>query len=217
VINQVSNSGAAASAMAAGPGGKMGKDEFLKLFITQMRNQDPLNPMSSEQLAVQMAQFTSVEQLININTQLEQQAAMNGQIIAALSGANAVGTLGKTVTAIGDQVGIPDATQVTATVGGAGGKAVLKIYDAGGKVVGTRDLGTVGAGKQSFPLGDAVKGLDPGRYRYGIEVVDGEGNPIPVQTFSSGRVEGIRHGPNGPVLIAGNLEIPVISVVEISH
>jgi flagellar basal-body rod modification protein FlgD len=219
VITQATGSGSASSAPATSTaaGGRMGKDEFLKLFITQMRNQDPLNPMSSEQLASQMAQFTSVEQLININTQLEQQAALNGQIIGALAGANAVGMLGRTVNAVGNQVAVPDTTGVTATVGGTGGTAVLKIYDEGGKVVGTRELGSVGAGRQTWEVGDAARGLPPGRYRFGIEVVDGEGTPVPVQTFSRGRVEGIRHGPNGPVLVAGSVEIPVVSVVEVSN
>jgi flagellar basal-body rod modification protein FlgD len=49
----------------------MGKDEFVKLLITQMKNQDPMNPMDGKDLAAQLAQFSSVEQLININTKLD--------------------------------------------------------------------------------------------------------------------------------------------------
>jgi flagellar basal-body rod modification protein FlgD len=219
VINQTTGPAAAASAptLAIGPGGKMGKDEFLKLFVTQLRHQDPMNPMSSEQLAVQLAQFTSVEQLLNISDQLAKQAEINNQMVVALGGANAVNTLGRSVTAIGDQVGIPDGTGVTASVGGNGGTATLRIYDAGGNVVGSRELGAVGPGRQTFPLGDAAEGLAPGSYRYGIEVTDAQGTPVPVQTYSTGRVDGIRHGPNGPVLLAGSLEIPLVSVVEITN
>jgi flagellar basal-body rod modification protein FlgD len=53
------------------PGGAMGKNEFVKLLVAQMQNQDPLNPMDGKELAVQLAQFSSVEQLININTKLD--------------------------------------------------------------------------------------------------------------------------------------------------
>ena len=53
------------------PGGTMGKDEFVKLLVAQMSNQDPLNPMDGKELAVQLAQFSSVEQLLNINTKLD--------------------------------------------------------------------------------------------------------------------------------------------------
>ncbi|HTR98266.1 MAG TPA: flagellar hook capping FlgD N-terminal domain-containing protein, partial [Bacteroidota bacterium] len=46
----------------------MGQDDFLKMLVTQLQNQDPLNPMDATQFASQLAQFTSVEQLNNINT-----------------------------------------------------------------------------------------------------------------------------------------------------
>jgi flagellar basal-body rod modification protein FlgD len=54
----------------------MGKDEFVKLLITQMQNQDPMNPMDGKDLAAQLAQFSSVEQLININAKLDGFAAL---------------------------------------------------------------------------------------------------------------------------------------------
>lgn len=53
-------------------GGSMGKDEFVKLLVAQMSNQDPLNPMDGKDLAVQLAQFSNVEQLLNINTKMDQ-------------------------------------------------------------------------------------------------------------------------------------------------
>jgi flagellar basal-body rod modification protein FlgD len=219
VINQTSAAASTAptASLAAGPGGRMGKDEFLKLFITQLRHQDPMNPMNSEQLAAQLAQFTSVEQLLNISDQLAKQAEINNQMVVALGGANAVNTLGRTVTAFGDRVGIPDGESVTVAVGGNGGTATLKIYDEGGNVIGSRELGAVGPGRQNIPLGDVASGLAPGSYRYGVEVTDAQGTPVPVQSYTTGRVDGIRHGPNGPVLIAGSLEIPLVSVVEITH
>lgn len=54
------------------PNGKMGKDEFLKLLVAQMKNQDPLNPQDGQQMAAQLAQFSSVEQLQNANDTLTQ-------------------------------------------------------------------------------------------------------------------------------------------------
>jgi len=49
----------------------MGKDAFLKMLIAQMKNQDPLNPLNGSDFAAQLAQFSSVEQLINVSSQLE--------------------------------------------------------------------------------------------------------------------------------------------------
>jgi len=50
---------------------QLDKDDFLKLMLTQMKNQDPMNPMQSHEMAAQLAQFTSLEQLFNVNKNLE--------------------------------------------------------------------------------------------------------------------------------------------------
>jgi flagellar basal-body rod modification protein FlgD len=63
---------APARPVGAPPGGTMGKDAFLKLLVAQMKHQDPLNPMDGQQMAAQLAQFSSVEQLIDANTRLEE-------------------------------------------------------------------------------------------------------------------------------------------------
>lgn len=52
------------------PGGAMGKDQFLQLLVAQMKNQDPLNPMDGTQMASQLAQFSTVEQLQSANDTL---------------------------------------------------------------------------------------------------------------------------------------------------
>ena len=66
-----SSSSDSSSAITQAAGGPMGKDQFVKLLVTEMQNQDPLNPMDGKELAVQLAQFSSVEQLMNVNTKLD--------------------------------------------------------------------------------------------------------------------------------------------------
>src|SRR5580698_10157728 len=55
----------------------LGKDDFLRSMITQMKNQDPTNPFKAEQMATEMAQFTSVEQLQNVNQNLAKMSQAN--------------------------------------------------------------------------------------------------------------------------------------------
>ena len=100
-------------------------------------------------------------------------------------------------------------------VEGNGGTATLKLYDEAGKVVATRELGMLGGGRQEIPLADVTAGLPAGRYRYAVEVKDVQGNAVEVQTFVRAVIEGVRYGPGGPVLISGDLEIPLSDVVEV--
>lgn len=197
--------------------GAMGKEEFLKLFVAQMKNQDPMNPMQGEELAAQLAQFSSVEQLINLNQQLEAQAEASASMMLTLQNGSAANLLGREVFANGDAVVIPEsgAAAVTVDIANAGGAGMLRIFDLTGREVGSRDLGNIGGGRRTIELGTAAEGLAEGGYTYTLEVLDSEGASVPVQTYSHGTVDGIRYHADGPYLTSGPLMIPLGSVVEV--
>jgi len=197
--------------------GHLGKEEFLQLLVAQLRHQDPLNPSNPEEFAAQLAQFSSLEQLINVNENIQAQTETNTLMATALNNTAAVGVLGKSVLVIGDTVDVTGAAGESVTVGvaGQGGVATLDIYDANGEKVGSRQVGPVDGGRQEIELGSATDGLAPGRYRYELHVNDLSGEPVQVQTFTRTRVDGLRYGPQGPVLFSGDLEIPLADVVEI--
>ena len=200
-----------------GPGGKLGRDEFLKLLVAQMKHQDPMNPMNADQMAAQLAQFSTVEQLAQLNATVSAQQEAQAAMVNALHAGTAVGLVGKTVLAEGDGVVVPaegDAA-VTVRIGDAGGAATLRVFDAEGREVGSRALGTVAGGRQTFELGSAAAGLTPGAYTYAVEVRSPSGGQVPVQGYTAGRVDGVRYGKEGPVLLAGPLTIAFGSVVEI--
>ena len=206
------------SPLAQGVGdATLGKEEFLQLLVAQLKNQDPLNPSRPEEMAAQLAQFTSVEQLININEQMSSQSASNEAMAIALNNSAAVSVIGKDVLAVGDTVDVTGAGDevVTVAVDGAGGTAVLTLYDADGTEVGSREVGPVGGGRQEIELGDAATGLEAGTYRYELTVTDPFNESVSVSTFTRARIDGVRYGPQGPLLFAGSLEIPLANVVEI--
>lgn len=190
----------------------------MKLLIAQMQNQDPMNPMQGDQMAAQLAQFSSLEQLQQINAALTNQSSAAGSLLGAVQSNAAIGTIGHHVLAAGNGIelgGSNATTTVTADISATGAKATLKIYDANGKVVGTRDLGAVKTGRQTFDVGSAADGLN-GNYTYGIDVTDAQGNAVSVQPYMTGRVTGISSGANGLVLNIGGLTVPYTSVVQVT-
>jgi len=66
---------------ATSPGGALGKNAFLKMLITQLKNQDPLNPMQGDQMASQLAQFSSLEQLTSLNQTLSGEKDAQGLVL----------------------------------------------------------------------------------------------------------------------------------------
>ena len=77
---------------------ELGKDDFLKLLITQLQNQDPTSPMENTEFISQMAQFSSLEQMTNMSSSFAKMAAF-------INSSEAASTLGKTV-----ELNIGDAT-----------------------------------------------------------------------------------------------------------
>ncbi len=87
----------------------LGKDDFLKLLITQLSNQDPTSPMEDTQFIAQMAQFSSLEQMTNMNAEFS-------KLNTLLTSNSAMGTLGKTVEL--DLNGVTTSGVVTAVTSG---------------------------------------------------------------------------------------------------
>lgn len=111
IENEVNNFNKTLNASGRIPSQQLGKDDFLKLLITQLTNQDPTSPMEDTQFISQMAQFSSLEQMTNMNESFNKMAAM-------INAGQAASTLGKTVDLdIGDTTtqGVVEATSFGAS------------------------------------------------------------------------------------------------------
>ncbi len=193
---------------------ELDKDSFLELLVTQLRNQDPTSPLEPYEFAAQLAQFTSVEQLTQLNDAMASQEASLQMATVLGKTSFSAALIGRHVLAGGNQVTIPESGsgRVVVDVGARGGQAKLRLLDAGGREVATRDLGAVSSGRQTLALPD---GLPPGTYRYEITVTDSQGGSVAVTTYTSGIVDGVLYEDSDIVLRIGAMKVPLDSLAEV--
>ena len=191
----------------------IGQQDFLKLLINQLQNQDPLNPMDSQQFAVQLATFSSVEQLVSINKKLD------GGIGEGSSGS--VGSLsqflGKQVTLKDQSVSVSKGKGPELLVDVPVGSQSLRVdfYDKDNKKIGQEQYsGVPQAGKQVFAL-DGVTVPD-GEYDLRVMSVNAAGTFAEIPARQTGVVEGFVLAPK-PALLVGGKEIDVESVQEVGE
>ena len=194
----------------------MGKDDFLQLLVTQLQNQDPLNPADATEFTAQLATFSSLEQLQNINSTLGDVSTSQ----SVLTNSQAVDYLGKQIQAIGDQVylmdGQADAIEFDLSQNAAG--VYVKIYNQYGEYVQDLELGPMTAGQQSVQW----DGLDhngqtapDGAYQYEATAIDADGNSVAVTSFTKGTVTGVYYKNGIAYLATANQQIPLGSVVQV--
>ena len=192
MISSITSSPSSAPTQAGGP--TLGKQDFLKLLITQLRNQDPLNPLDQNEFLAQTAQFTSLENLQNISTQLaEMKALSQGQ--ALTQGAS---LLGKTAAASGRDVTLGTSPVELEFSVQAPGNVQLDILDPQGGVL--RRLSTSVETTGDFTVtwdGFSTTGesVAPGTYHYRV-VPQGTAAAVAAQ----GTLSGMTPTANGSVI-----------------
>jgi flagellar basal-body rod modification protein FlgD len=196
---------------------KLDKDAFMKLMLAQMKNQDPTNPMQNHELAAQLAQFSSVEQLQNVNTTLEDMR--KGQ--KPTEGFQALNFIGKAVS--GDSAKLVRAKgdknhDFTFNLPMAAKEAKVKVLNQNAEVVRTVDLKDLKAGQNSWVwngLNDQAQAQPAGEYRFVVEAETAEGKKLAVKTDFEGLITGVNYTPEGPVLLVGNQSVKLKDVKKI--
>jgi flagellar basal-body rod modification protein FlgD len=183
----------------------LGKDDFLRIMITQMKHQDPTNPFKAEQMATEMAQFTSVEQMQNINENLKKMATQN-QPLERLAMTNMIG---KVVTVDRDRFphteGSKEALSYTLPQNATQVKVAL--VSESGEVVLEKDLGPQKAGSQDFGWDGLKSNTIPaksGNYMFRIEAQDEKGTPMQLNSQHQSRVVGVSFEGTEPVFLVGD-------------
>lgn len=195
----------------------MNKDDFLKLFIAQLQNQDPLSPQDPAEFLGQLAQLSQVEQAYNTTTALNNLLAAQNSSTAM----SAVSLIGGTVTATGNQVSI-DGTNSAAmkyAMPVATASATLTVTDASGRTVRSVDLGAQSAGAASYQW-DGRDGqgnlLTAGAYNFAITGIDAAGGTQKATTYTTGIVNGVDLSSGSAVLKIGSASVPLANLINVS-
>ena len=196
----------------------MGKDAFLKLLITQLQNQDPLNPTDSTQFTAQLAQFSSLEQLSNINENLStlktSQEAMNN--------AQAVSYIGKDIVSKGNTLSLKSGQPVACefNLAKAAASVTVSIYDASGAFV--RDIAATGlkAGEQTLTWDGKDRNGNiaaDGAYTFEVQAQGSGKETIDATTYSQGTVTGVSFQDGTTYLSLGSGKVALSDVVQITQ
>lgn len=210
-----------AKAAAVSGNASMDKDAFLKLMIAQLKNQDPLNPMDGTEYASQLAQFSSLEQLTNLNDSVKQNMDANYYLTQSINNtliANLVGNEVK-VSASSINYSGQDNMELSYTLPNYASKASINIYDANGTLVKSIDDISMAKGenKLSWDFTDNNGAKVPaGTYTAKVEAYDvATGDKMDVGLYKYGTIDGVRFGEMGTILIVDSMEYNLSDIAEI--
>jgi flagellar basal-body rod modification protein FlgD len=193
-------------------------DTFLQLLTTQLQNQDPLSPLDTSQFTQQLVEFASVEQQINMNTNLQTLISMQ-QTSEATS---ALQLVGNTVTINGNAAALSNATNTPATWSinsSAPATGTVTISSQAGTTVYSGTV-ALNAGTQTYSWsggGSNGQTWPDGTYTMTINATGANGQAVTVSTQVQGVVTAVNINQNPPTLTVSGQTVPISQVQSLSN
>lgn len=192
------------------------QDEFLKLLIAQLQNQDPLQPMDNQEFAAQLATFNSLGQLIEINDKLGTLQSSQG----SMNQYNATSLIGKEIVSNSNQVSLPSegSAKIGFQLAANAARVVVNLRSGAGELVRQVDAGAQNAGARSVVWNGADgagRRLASGPYSFEVIAVDAGGNRVATTGQIVGRVTGVKLDGAEPILDVGGIEVPLSGVTTV--
>ncbi len=194
----------------------LGTDAFLTMLVAQLQNQDPLNPMDGTDFSSQLAQFSQLEQLMNLNTSMESLAKAS----SSDSEKDLMSYLGKQVSGNVDSMQVENG----AVSGGffnlsQNADVIINITDASGETIKTLYEGTKASGVQLVKWDGTDKegkAVGDGTYKYQVLANAGSGyEELP--TNVTGTVDGIAYSNGNPYLVVQGVLIDPNSLTSVAN
>jgi len=197
---------------------QLGQDAFLKLLVTQLKNQDPTKPMDNQAFVAQLAQFSSLQELQGVSDRLD------SLLISQKSSADvtAASMIGKTVTYKSGSLTLDGSsgTTVDLTLSDAASSVSAVISDGSGKVVRTIKGGAASAGQLSLAWdGRDQSGnlLSAGAYSVSVTAKKSDGSTVSVVERGRGVVQGVDYSGSSTKVIVGADEVSLSDVLGVDQ
>jgi len=216
IINPTSSTTTTGGIAATGDS-TLGKDDFLQILVAQLQAQDPLAPMEGQEFASQLAQFSSLEQLTNVNGNLEASQAFD----VAMSNNSAIALIGKNVDAPGNAVDLKsgEVETLSFSLDGDAADVSIDIFNSTGAIVSTIDLGAQTKGLREYVWNgtDSSGALLPaGNYTFNVTASDSVGNFVPTETFAAGLVTDVIFEGGQAYAIVNGQKLAVNEISKVS-
>ncbi|MBC7578538.1 MAG: flagellar biosynthesis protein FlgD [Tardiphaga sp.] len=206
----------AATTAAAAASASLSSGDFLNILVTEMQNQDPLDPTSTTDFTTQMTQYANFDQQSTLNTNLSALLTSFNSLLTL----NSSNYIGQTVTAKADSATLTSGSIAFGySLDSAAASTTLTVSDSSGNAVWTGS-GTTTAGSNSFTWdGKTTVGTqlaDGGTYSLTVSAADSSGTAISGYTTISGKVTGIDSSSGTAKLLIGTTSLDVSSVIGVT-
>jgi flagellar basal-body rod modification protein FlgD len=202
-ITPINSTPTSSSTAGSAAGVKATKDDFLKLLVTQMKYQDPMNPMDSAQMTSQIAQLNTVEGINQLNATV---TSLQASLMASQSMQSA-SLIGKTILADGNSISLLNGSaNLSMRLEGAAESVVIDVINASGRIIKTTDLGASAAGIKSFTWDGSTNegGTAPnGQYTFQVNAKK-LNQAVAVTPLTQATVSGVELTSAGPQLSLNN-------------
>jgi flagellar basal-body rod modification protein FlgD len=193
------------------------KNMFLTLLVKQLEYQDPLNPMENTEFTAQLAQFSQLESIAEMNSNMELMA----QYQSSLNSMTAASFIGKQVNASGNIINYSGGeSTINFNLEDNAATVTVKIYNSEGTVVRTVDMNNVQDGDLSYTWDgkdDSGKTVSSGTYYFNISATDYSGSAVNTSTYANGTVTGVKFENGAIYLQIGDKEVALADITAITN
>jgi len=194
----------------------LGKNDFLKMLIAQIQNQDPLEPMGAMEFTSQLTQFESLEQMFDIKEGIEYLNLFQSSLINT----QAINFIDKTIKATGNFIYLEDGApqNINYILSGEAREVTVEIYDTSDRIIKLIHKNNQNSGEQTVEwdgTGQDGERVDDGKYYFKVSALDYDDDSLEVTPCIVGKVKSLLFNDGISYFMVGEELYPIGDIIQI--